>query len=89
MPPKSKTQRKAPTANQELCCICLQRFGLKDEILSCSGNCQKYLHRYCASVSEQATQRRRCGAVSLLLLLEIQEGEAGGNAVEHSRVPKG
>ena len=54
MPPKSKTQRKAPTANQELCCICLQKFGLKDQILFCSGNCQKYLHRYCASVSEQA-----------------------------------
>ena len=29
----------------------------KDEILFCSGSCQKYLHRYCASVSEQAFRK--------------------------------
>ena len=58
MPPKSKTQRKAvPAANQESCCICLQKFSSKDEILFCSGSCQKYLHRYCASVSEQAFKK--------------------------------
>ena len=56
MPPKSsKTQHKAASAaNQDPCCICLQKFGPKDEVLFCSGSCQKYLHRYCASVSEQA-----------------------------------
>ena len=56
MPPKSsKTQRKAASAaNQDPCCICLQKFGPKDEVLFYSGSCQKYLHRYCASVSEQA-----------------------------------
>ena len=58
MPPKtSKSQRKAvaPTANkQDLCCICTQKIGPKDEVLFCSGTCQKYLHRYCASVGESS-----------------------------------
>ena len=52
MPPKtSKSQRKAvaPAANnQDLCCICTQKIGPKDEVLFCSGTCQKYLHRYCS-----------------------------------------
>ena len=55
MPPKaSKAQRKAAsTANSEdLCGICCQKLGPKDEVLFCSGSCQKQLHRYCASVGE-------------------------------------
>ena len=52
MPPK-KSQRKA-VAKQDPCCVCLQKFNQKDEILFCAGRCQKFLHRYCASVSEQA-----------------------------------
>ena len=57
MPAKLKTQRKAQVAlaaKQDPCCVCLQKFNAKDEILFCAGSCQKYLHRYCASVSEQA-----------------------------------
>ena len=56
MPPKSsKTQRKAASSsNQEVCCICCQKIGPKDEVLFCSGSCQKFLHRYCASVSDQS-----------------------------------
>ena len=58
MLPKSKTQHKTvPAANQDSCCICLQKLSSKDEILFCSGSCQKYLHRYCASVSEQAFRK--------------------------------
>ena len=55
MPPK-KSQRKAQVvaAKQDPCCVCLQKFNVKDEILFCAGRCQKFLHRYCASVSEQA-----------------------------------
>ena len=41
-------------ATQDHCCICKQKIGPKDEVLFCSGNCQKYLHRYCASVSESS-----------------------------------
>ena len=54
MPTKLKTQRKAQAAKQDPCCVCLQKFYAKDEILFCSGSCQRFLHRYCASVSEQA-----------------------------------
>ena len=58
MLPKSKTQRKTmPAANMDSCCICLQKLSSKDETLFCSGSCQKYLHRYCASVSEQAFRK--------------------------------
>ena len=58
MPPKSKTQCKTvPAANQDSCCICLHTSSSKDEILFCSGSCQKYLHRYCASVSELAFRK--------------------------------
>ena len=54
MPPKTtKTQRKA-AASGGVCSICCQKFGPKDEILFCSGSCQKHLHWYCASVSEQS-----------------------------------
>ena len=52
MPPK-KSQRKA-VAKQDPCCVCLQKFNPKDEIPFCAGRCQKFLHRYCASVSAQA-----------------------------------
>ena len=57
MPPKSRSQRKAVTSTattQDPCCICRQKIGLKDEVLFCSGNCQKYFHRYCTSVSESS-----------------------------------
>ena len=57
MPPKLKTQRKTLAANQDSCCICLQRLGPKDGILFCSGSCQKHLHLYCASVSKQAIKK--------------------------------
>ena len=53
MPPKvAKTQRKG-AASGDICSICCQKIGPKDEVLFCSGSCQKHLHRYCASVSEQ------------------------------------
>ena len=62
MPAKLKSQRKTPAACQssaanqctDPCCICLQKLNSNDETLLCSGSCQKYLHHYCASVSEQA-----------------------------------
>ena len=57
MPPKTRVQRKAESstaATLDPCCICLQKIGPKDEALFCSGKCQKYLHRYCASVSESS-----------------------------------
>lgn len=53
MPPK-KTQRKVVSVDKDLCCICCQKISAKDEALFCSGSCQKYLHRYCASVGEQS-----------------------------------
>ena len=55
MPPKSsKTQQKtaASSSGQDVCVICCQKIGPKDEALFCSGNCQRHLHRYCASVGE-------------------------------------
>ena len=57
MPPKaSKTQRKTAVSSsaQDICVVCCQKIGPKDEALFCSGNCQRHLHRYCASVSEQS-----------------------------------
>ena len=36
------------------CCMCLQKFNEKDETLFCSGRCQKFVHRHCACVSQQA-----------------------------------
>ena len=39
------------------CVICCQSLNLaKDEALFCSGRCQQWLHRYCASVSVDAYQ---------------------------------
>ena len=46
MPPKKK----------ELCCICQPISVNKDEVLYCSGSCQQWLHRYCASVTSQQYQ---------------------------------
>ena len=58
MPPKSRIQRKTvPAANSDSCCICLEKLSSKDETMFCSGSCQKYLHRYCESVSEQAFRK--------------------------------
>ena len=59
MPPKAatKTQRKGAASGssvQDACCICYQKIGPKDDVLFCSGTCQKHLHRYCVSVSEHS-----------------------------------
>ena len=41
------------SSSKELCCICCQPVSIgKDESLFWAGICQKWLHRYCASVSE-------------------------------------
>ena len=53
MPP-NKSQRKVVPAKRDPCCVCMQKFNAKEEILFCAGCCQMYLHRYCVSVSEQA-----------------------------------
>ena len=60
MPPKaSKTKRRttASSSAQDICGICCQKIGPKDEALFCSGDCQRLLHRYCASVSEQSYKK--------------------------------
>ena len=49
MPPK-KNQGSAARGS---CCVCCQAVASKDEALFCTGTCQKWLHRYCASVSVQ------------------------------------
>ena len=57
MAAKLKSQSKAlgpQTAKLDPCCVCLQKFTAKDETLFCAGSCQRYLHRYCAGVSEPA-----------------------------------
>ena len=54
MPPKTSKTLQKGSSPQELCCICCQKIGPKDEVLFCAGSCQKYLHRYCASISEQS-----------------------------------
>ena len=60
MPPRAaaKTQRGkgaiSGSSIQDACCICYQKIGPKDDVLFCSGTCQKHLHRYCASVSEHS-----------------------------------
>ena len=57
MPPKKK----------ELCCICCQPISVnKDEVLYCSGSCQQWLHRYCASVTSQQYQTIKENAQSFL-----------------------
>ena len=55
MPPKpGKKSRKATSSSSDQCCICYQAIGPKEDALFCSGSCQQFLHRYCASVSESA-----------------------------------
>ena len=50
MPPKKKTLLTSST--KESCGICCQSIALgKDESLFCAGDCQQWLHRYCAGVS--------------------------------------
>ena len=39
------------------CCVCLQKFNKKDETHFCSGRCQKFVHRHCACVSQQAFKK--------------------------------
>ena len=57
MPPKKK----------ELCCICCQPISVnKDKVLYCSGSCQQWLHRYCASVTSQQYQTIKENAQSFL-----------------------
>ena len=43
---------KSTASGQETCAICCQKLAPKDEVLFCSGSCQKYLHRYCTGVGE-------------------------------------
>ena len=49
MPPKKKQE----TVTRETCCVCCQAIRATDEALFCAGACQKWLHRYCASVTVQ------------------------------------
>lgn len=56
LPKSSKTQHKAASAaNQVPCCICLQTFGPKAEVLFCLLG-ELHLHHYCTSVIEQKYQ---------------------------------
>ena len=51
MPPKKKPQS---STSKEQCCVCCQPIAKgKDESLFCGGDCQQWLHRYCAGVSKQ------------------------------------
>ena len=54
MPPKAKALRSSETTapGRGTCAICCQKLAPKDEVLFCSGSCQKHLHRYCAGVGE-------------------------------------
>ena len=53
MPPKKKVSSQS-SSSKELCCIWCQPVSIgKDEALFCAGACQKWVHRYCASVSER------------------------------------
>ena len=72
MPPKTSRKKQASTAAstattdaatvttalaKTTCTICCQTLHpAKDEALFCSGQCQKWLHRYCASVGADAYQ---------------------------------
>ena len=58
MPPKNSRSKKVSqtstvkATNAQTCCICcVQVQPSKDKALFCSGTCQQWLHRYCASVS--------------------------------------
>jgi len=67
MPPKKRGAPAASTSaktdsssapssasTKETCCVCCQTIHIgKDDALFCSGTCQHWLHRYCASVSVQ------------------------------------
>lgn len=51
MPPKKKNQPS------EVCCVCCQAITKgKDECLYCGGDCQQWLHRYCAGVPTKVYQ---------------------------------
>ena len=52
MPPKASKVQPSTANCEDLCSICCQKLGPKDEVLFCSGSCQKQLHCYCASVSD-------------------------------------
>ena len=55
MPPKKRTDSKASKAPSVSCCVCCQPVNAsKDEVLFCTGTCQEWIHRYCASVSVKA-----------------------------------
>ena len=44
--------RKKSPPTKEVCCVCCQVITIgKDDALFCSGNCQQWLHSYCAGVS--------------------------------------
>ena len=52
MPPKKNRNGAITSASKEICCICCQVVTVgKDELLFCAGDCQRWLHRYCASVT--------------------------------------
>lgn len=52
MPPKKKAAQTA--AQKDQCCVCCQPIAKgKDDTLFCAGDCQQWLHRYCAGVSAQ------------------------------------
>ena len=57
MPPKATKKKLSSSASASAsvkvsCCICCQPIQPdKDEALFCSGSCQQWLHRYCASMS--------------------------------------
>ena len=54
MPPKRRNPPNSSSKKltKEPCCVCCQLITIgKDEALFCSGNCQQWMHRYCASVS--------------------------------------
>ena len=48
---------KDSKSSAESCCVCCQSVSVsKDEVLFCSGTCQRWMHRYCAGVSVIAFQ---------------------------------
>ena len=43
-------RRNPPT--KDICCVCCQALTIgQDEALFCSGKCQQWIHRYCASIN--------------------------------------
>ena len=54
---KDSKDSKDSKSSAESCCVCCQSVSVsKDEVLFCSGTCQQWMHRYCASVSVIAFQ---------------------------------